>query len=141
MRCLRPAPNKRAVIIDMVGNCYRHGLPTEPREWSLTGRVSCHNESAEPDILVRQCKSCLRVYSGTSRICPYCGAEQPKTKREIEQDEKAELERIEAIERRKKQIEQGRAKTLEQLIAVGRERGYKNPVFWARMVYNGRNRR
>lgn len=141
MRCLRPAPNKRAVIIDMVGNCYRHGLPTEPREWSLTGRVSCRNESAEPDILVRQCKSCLRVYSGTSRICPYCGAEQPKTKREIEQDEKAELERIEAIERRKKQIEQGQAKTLEQLIALGRERGYKNPVFWARMVYKGRNKK
>ena len=81
------------------------------------------------------------MYSGTSRICPYCGAEQPKTKREIEQDEKAELERIEAIERRKKQIEQGQAKTLEQLIALGRKRGYKNPVFWARMVYNGRNKK
>lgn len=138
MRCLRPAPGKRAVIYDMVGNCFRHGLPTETREWSLTGRITCKNESAEPDILVRQCKSCLRVYSGTGRICPYCGEEQPKTRREIEQDEKAELERIEKIERRNKRKEQGRAETLEELIAIGHSRGYKNPVFWARMVYNSR---
>jgi superfamily II DNA or RNA helicase len=141
MRCLRPAPGKRAVIYDMVGNCFRHGLPTETREWSLTGRITCKNESAEPDILVRQCKTCLRVYSGTGRICPYCGEEQPKTRREIEQDEKAELERIEKIERRNKRKEQGRAETLEELIAIGHSRGYKNPVFWARMVYNSRNKK
>ncbi|OQB60154.1 MAG: type I restriction enzyme EcoKI subunit R [Tenericutes bacterium ADurb.Bin140] len=141
MRCLRPAPGKRAVIYDMVGNCFRHGLPTETREWSLTGRMPCKNESAEPDILVRQCKNCLRVYSGTGRICPYCGEEQPKTRREIEQDEKVELERIEKIERRDKRREQGRAETLEELIAIGRSRGYKNPVFWARMVYNSRTKK
>jgi len=141
MRCLRPAPGKRAVIYDMVGNCFRHGLPTETREWSLTGRVSCRNESAEPDILVRQCKNCLRVYSGTGRICPYCGTNNGLTRKEIEQDEKAELERIEKIERRDKRREQGRAETLEELIAIGRGRGYKNPVFWARMVYNSRNRK
>jgi superfamily II DNA or RNA helicase len=141
MRCLRPAPGKRAVIYDMVGNCFRHGLPTETREWSLTGRVSCRNESAEPDILVRQCKNCLRVYSGTGRVCPYCGTNNGLTRKEIEQDEKAELERIEKIERRDKRREQGRAETLEELIAIGRSRGYKNPVFWARMVYNSRTKK
>ena len=59
-------------------------------------------------------------------------------RKEKEQDEKAELERIEKIERRDKRREQGRAETLEELIAIGNSRGYKNPVFWARMVYNSR---
>lgn len=141
MRCLRPADGKRAVIYDLVGNCFRHGLPTEPRVWSLDGKTPCRNESAEPDVLCRQCKTCLKVYSGVSRICPYCGAEQPKTRREIEQDEKAELERIEKIERIEKRREQGRANTLEQLVQLGRARGYKNPLFWARCVLNNRNKK
>lgn len=140
-RALRGREGKRAIILDFVNNVNRHGLPTETREWSLTGRITCKNESADPDILVRQCKNCLRVYSGTGRICPYCGEEQPKTRREIEQDEKAELERIEKIERRNKRKEQGRAETLEELIAIGHSRGYKNPVFWARMVYNSRTKK
>jgi superfamily II DNA or RNA helicase len=133
MRCLRPAPNKRAVIYDMVGNCFRHGLPTEPREWSLTGRVSCRNESAEPDILVRQCKNCLRVYSGTDKICPYCGTDNGKTRKEIEQDEKAELERITEINKRKDKEELREAgQSLEALQAYGRSKGYAPGWAWQR---------
>lgn len=35
MRCMRYRPDKRAVIIDHVGNYARHGLPDDDREWTL----------------------------------------------------------------------------------------------------------
>lgn len=137
MRCLRPGPGKRAVIYDMVGNVYRHGIPTEPRDWSLTQARRCRNASAEPDLLVRECKTCHRVYTGTASLCPYCGAENGKTRKEIEQDTAAELERVQKVERRK----QGMARSYEQLVEIGRQRGYKNPEFWARAVWRGRTER
>ncbi|MFN4244505.1 MAG: DEAD/DEAH box helicase, partial [Tepidisphaerales bacterium] len=38
-RALRTAPGKEAaIILDHVGNSQRHGLPDDPREWSLLGR-------------------------------------------------------------------------------------------------------
>ncbi|NCA68317.1 MAG: DEAD/DEAH box helicase, partial [Clostridia bacterium] len=66
-RCLTPVKGKVATIIDFVGNCYTHGMPTEKRIYTLNATRRTQNASREPDILVRQCKSCLRVYSGTSR--------------------------------------------------------------------------
>ena len=41
MRAMRPDdsnPDKRAVIIDHVGNVFRHGMPDEDREWSLESK-------------------------------------------------------------------------------------------------------
>ena len=38
-----------------------------------------------------------------------------------------------------KKAEQGRAKTLEQLIELGRSRGYKHPVGWARKIMASRH--
>ena len=140
MRCLRPAPGKRAVIYDMVGNAYRHGLPTERRAWSLDGKVKCRNKDAEPDVIVRQCQECFRVYSGVGTTCPYCGAMQPKTKRQIEQEEQAELERITEIKKKESRRAQGRAQTEEQLITLAKTRGYKNPVWWARMIMRSRKK-
>lgn len=41
MRPLRPDPDnpsKVAVIIDHVGNCFRHGLPNALQEWTLDSK-------------------------------------------------------------------------------------------------------
>ena len=141
MRCLRPADGKRAIIYDLVGNCYRHGLPTEAREWSLTKDNKVRNANGEPDIIARRCHNCELIYSGTASVCPYCGYENGKTPRQIEQEKAIELERIEAIERKKAKREEGMARTLEELIAIGKDRGYKNPVYWAKMKISGRKRR
>ena len=35
---------------------------------------------------------------------------------------------------------QGRAQTLDELIAIGRAKGYKSPEFWARRVLSGRKK-
>ena len=31
-------PDKRAIIIDHVGNVFRHGMPDEDRDWSLESK-------------------------------------------------------------------------------------------------------
>lgn len=138
-RCLTPMEGKRAVIIDFVGNCYAHGLPTEPRKYTLQPS-KIRNASREPDVIIRECKQCFRVYRGSDRICPYCGHDNGKTKREIEQEEKAELERITELKRKQARQEVGMARTKEQLMAIGRKRGYKNPSYWADQILASRRR-
>jgi superfamily II DNA or RNA helicase len=140
-RCLTPRKDKRAIIIDFVGNCYAHGTPTEPREYTLDSTIKVRNSSREPEVLVRQCKNCLRVYKGTSPVCPYCDYNNGKTQKQIQEDEKAELEEFKRRERMEKRREVGRETTLEGLIAIGRKRHYKDPEYWARMVLKNRNRR
>lgn len=141
MRCLRPNEDKRAVIYDLVGNVFRHGLPTENREWSLKGKIKVRNKAGVPDVITRMCNKCYRVYSGTNRICPYCGFDNGKTEREIEQDKQAELEKITELEKKHKRIEVGMCKGLSELIALAKKRGYKNPKYWANMVLKGRRNR
>lgn len=138
MRCLRPAEDKRAIIYDLVGNCYRHGLPTEPREWSLTKDNKVRNASGEEDVVVRRCHNCELIYSGTASVCSYCGHDNGKTRKQLERDKAVELERIEAIERKKAKREVGMARSLDDLIAIGKQRGYKNPRYWAMMILNSR---
>jgi superfamily II DNA or RNA helicase len=136
-RCLTPLPNKRSIIIDYVRNCYAHGMPTEQRIYDLKPS-KIRNASREPDVLVRMCKNCLLVYAGKNSICPYCGFENGKTKKQIEADEKAELERITEIKRKQARQEVGMAKTESELIAIGKKRGYKNPRYWAQMILSSR---
>ena len=136
-RCLTPLPNKRSIIIDFVGNCYAHGMPTEPRIYELKPQ-KIRNATREPDVLVRMCKSCFRVYAGSSPKCPYCGFDNGKTKKEIEADEKAELERVTALNRKKARLEVAMCKTVEELTAVGIRRGYRNPKYWAMTIINSR---
>lgn len=136
-RCLTPRSGKRAIIIDFVGNCYAHGMPTEKRVYTL-GPSKPRNPSREPDVLIRECERCFRVYKGTAPICPYCGHDNGKTRKEIEADEKAELERITESKRKQARIEVGMAKTESDLVAIGIKRGYKNPRYWAKCIMQSR---
>lgn len=137
-RCLTPRPSKRAIIIDYVGNVYTHGMPTEKREYTLNNIIKIRNVSREPEIIARECTHCLRVYPGNNRICPYCGFDNGKTRKQIEADNKAELERITAIKRKQARMEVGMARTEAALIEIARKRGYKNPRYFAKMVLFGR---
>lgn len=125
MRCMRYKPGKTAYIYDFCGNCYEHGLPDDDREWTLDSKTShSRNPSSEPDVLVRICKKCLRAYPGKSPICLYCNTDNGKTKKEIEQERKAELERITEIEKKQKRMEVGRSRNFEDLIRIAKDRGY-----------------
>ena len=68
MRSMRYMPGKTAIIIDHVGNCYRHGLPDDDREWSLEPK-----EKQEESVKIRVCKNCYSVYPPTLDHCPFCG--------------------------------------------------------------------
>lgn len=139
-RCLTPMINKKAIIIDYVGNCYTHGMPTEKRIYSKQ-QTKLRNSSREPDLIVRECAKCFLVYKGNGRICPYCGFDNGKTKKQIEIEEKAELERITELKVKQARKEVGMARTEHDLIELGRRRGYKNPAYWAKMIIAGRKHR
>lgn len=137
-RVLTPNKGKKAVIIDFVGNCFIHGMPTEKREWNLDKPAKARNPSGENGIIIRQCPNCYKTYQPTTRICPYCKYEAPKTEREIKVEEKAELEKIQKIEKFKRKKEIYDCKTYPQLIQYAKEHGYKNPGGWAYYILNSR---
>lgn len=138
MRCLTYFPGKEAIIYDLVGNVFRHGLPTNDQEWSLKKRIKRENDISL-ETKVRECKFCFRVYSPPNRICPYCKHDNGQTKEEIKIQRDKELKEITEMKKKKMRSEQGRAQTYEQLVELGRSRGYNNPSGWAYMVL--RNRR
>ena len=137
-RALRPAPGKdRAIILDHVGNCLRHGLPDDQREWTLDGlpRSARSKSDDEPDVTVKQCEKCFAVFK-PSLVCPACGHVHAPKAREIQQND-GELEEVDAnLLRAQQRQEVGKARTLEQLIEVAKRRGYN--VRWAYNVFNAR---
>lgn len=70
-RCLRRKPDGgRAVILDHVGNCTRHGMPDEPRAWSLDGKKA--RAGAPP---VRTCRTCYATFPAAA--APVCKIDDP----------------------------------------------------------------
>lgn len=147
MRCMRYLPGKTAKIIDCCSNHLRVGLPDEDREWSLSEPVRKRRElSSEGNFYVRTCPECYMAFA-TAPKCPFCGTEYPLHPREIQAKQEIELARITAEEaarvneaKKSARIEQGRAQSFEELVKLGRSRGYKNPAFWAAQVMRGRKR-
>jgi hypothetical protein len=62
------------------------------------------------------------------------------TLEQIDRDKMNQL-REEEYQRRVRMDERKSAKTLEELIELGRSRGYKNPAYWARNVLKGREKK
>ena len=147
MRCMRYLPGKTAKIIDCVGNYTRIGLPDDDREWSLekpTRKRGLTDKNG--NFYIRCCPECYMTFA-TAPVCPFCGTEYPLHPREIRAKQEIELQRITAEEaekvaeaKKKSRIEQGRANTFEELVRLGKQRGYKNPAFWAAQVMRGRKR-
>lgn len=144
-RALRYKPNKKAVIIDMVGNYNRFQLPDEPYEWSLTQSVRKRKQYNEDGTLsIRQCSECFRCFK-TAPKCPWCGKEYEVKGRELKQIQDVELKKIEEIkllEEEQKRIdarrEQAQAQTFEELVRLAQKRGYKKPTAWAYFIMKGR---
>ncbi|WGH28569.1 P-loop containing nucleoside triphosphate hydrolase [Vibrio phage 13VV501A] len=61
------------LIIDMVGNVKRHGLPDAPRQWSLDRREKRGKSDANDGAPVKTCPECMGVYQIGPTRCPYCG--------------------------------------------------------------------
>ena len=122
MRSMRYMPGKTAIIIDHVGNCYRHGLPDDDREWSLEPK---HKQ--EKIIKIRECKACFAVYSPKLDRCPYCGAEAAHEKRTVNRKtvdvDLKEIRRQEHI--RNTRLQDATFETWEEIVEFQKIKKYK----------------
>jgi DNA repair protein RadD len=126
---------EQAIILDHAGNCFRHGLPTEHREWDLTDdKVKASQIKAWG---LRKCDRCYAVFSNAIDKCPECGhvhEPKPKPMKMVA----GELVPIEEVEIKKKEAKRELAgeKTLEDWKAIARQRGYN--IGWAYHRFNAR---
>lgn len=142
-RGLRPADGKSGLIIfDHVGNCLRHGLPDDDREWSLEGREKGKRKAAaEDEVKIKQCGSCYAVFRPGPQECPSCGAPVAGAQRELEVVD-GELQKVDKLAIRKEQKkEQGQARTLDDLVALGLRRKMARADAWAAITFAARTGR
>lgn len=144
-RALRASPGKsHAIILDHVGNHTRHGLPDDDHEWSLDGVKKATNKNGD-DLKVKTCKGCLAVFRANLPSCPECGLIPETKERKPPKEVRGDLVEIKKEQMKARMMAQSqerkRASSLDELVALGKSRGYKNPQAWAEHVINGRNRR
>ena len=137
-RALRPYPGKtNAIILDHVGNCLRHGLAEQERDWDLGGREKRLKKSSLVE--TKQCSKCFAIFAGT--VCPQCGSQREIATREIEEVD-GELQRLsieDISKKREERREEGKCKTLDDFRALAKLRGYK--LGWAFFRWQARQRK
>jgi hypothetical protein len=85
------------------------------------------------------CEECF--FSGEPfSVCPVCGHEVERQARTIQQVEGTLVELDKEMLARVRKKEQRQAKTLEDLIELGRSRGYRYPEAWAKRIYGFRSK-
>lgn len=121
-RALRPKKDGgEAIILDHVGNCIRHGLAEDDREWSLGGAE--RRKQKERESLPRQCRQCFAIFDGMK--CPQCGF-LPTTKGRTIEEQEGELQKLEeSAVRQGAKREERQCVTLEDWQALAKKRGYK----------------
>ena len=97
-RALRICEGKKdALIIDMVGNYLRHGLPSNPKVRKPKDKQD-KKEKKEKGQNV--CPECFEIVEGTETICPNCGALLAAKQEQKEINEKVKLMEIEEEKKR-----------------------------------------
>ncbi|MCM0758078.1 DEAD/DEAH box helicase [Sporomusa sphaeroides DSM 2875] len=122
MRLDKENPGKVAVIIDHVGNLYRHGLPDEDREWSLEGKKKKPSEKQE--FPLKQCPKCYGAHR-PAPICPYCMHVYVVEERTGPEQRAGELAEIIELEKKRKKEEVKRARDVVTLEQIAMARGYR----------------
>jgi len=130
MRCMRYKPDKKAIIIDHVGNFRNFGYPSDDREWTIEDREKV-SKKTDPDTIY-SCEECFGVFrEWDNGHCPYCGAGKPQSLLDAEQ---AEAERIadEMEKVRKSKLPLSEAKTLSEVFDIAKAReSVKQPLPYA----------
>ncbi len=126
-RGLRIEEGKQALIIlDHVGNTWRHGLPDDDREWKLEcTRSRGSDEDAGPAL--RHCPVCFAVFRATLGACPHCG-QTYQVEAKLPAEEEGDLQEIEAAAhrmKRERKREEGQAQGMHALVALAKERNYR----------------
>jgi superfamily II DNA or RNA helicase len=146
-RVMRPSAGKiDCIILDHAGLVSQHGFADDAREWTLDGKKkNSRKNEGEKAPSVRICDECFAAYSRAEHpdSCPECGKVTENKGREIEVNEDENLveitpEMMQAMRERKK-IELKSARTKDDLITLGKSRGYNFPHAWADRILGQRN--
>ena len=78
-RALRMLAGKPyGLVIDLVSNVLRHGLPDKPHYWSLDRRDKRAKSAPDPEMIdLTVCRDCSRPYERALPACPHCGWSPP----------------------------------------------------------------
>jgi DNA repair protein RadD len=140
-RALRPVPGKtHAIILDHANNAATHGLPCENREWSLQG-IERRTKKQDAQQSIKICASCFAAQLPGSTLCKFCGYAFPAKPRVIDEVDGDLVEIDTSTIKQARRQEQGMAASLSELIAIGKQRGYRKPEWWAKQVFNSRQRK
>ncbi len=125
------AGKESCVILDHVGNTWRHGLPDDDREWTLDPVRKRKSKAEEEEAMpaLRHCAECFAIFRASLQECPDCGATY-KINGKVPDAEDGELHEIDPERHRiMRKREEGMADGLEGLTALAVKRGYK--LGWA----------
>ncbi|WP_434132715.1 DEAD/DEAH box helicase [Sporomusa sphaeroides] len=123
MRIDEDNPNKVAVIIDHVGNLYRHGMPDEDREWSLEG-IKKKKPSEKLEFSMKVCPKCYGAHK-PAPICPYCKYVYTAKEQAAPEQRAGELAEIIELEKKKRKEEIRKARDVVTLEQIAMSSGYK----------------
>ena len=77
-RAMRIDHGRDALIIDCVGNIWRHEAPDVSHGWDLHSPEPVEKEKTPQErVTMRVCVHCATVYPSLQPACPTCGKEQP----------------------------------------------------------------
>ncbi|XEQ93298.1 Putative DNA repair helicase RadD [Sporomusa carbonis] len=127
MRAMRPDddnPGKVAIIIDAVGNVYRHGLPDEDRVWTLDGTKKKKSSNEKMEFPLKQCPKCFSAHR-PAPVCPYCQYKYPVEERTGPEQRAGELAEIVELEKIRRKEEVRKARDVVTLEQIALARGYK----------------
>lgn len=123
-RALRIAPGKqRAVILDHTGNVWRHGMPDENRDWSLTEGIVKPPKPAEIAERIRQCPECYYTHEYAPE-CPACGYRYKVKKKRAPSYIEGVLKEVTLTDEVFNEL-RIKAKTFADLAKLGKAKGYK----------------
>ena len=128
-----------AIILDHAGMTHQHGFPCQDREWTLKGRDKSKSKSAS-SVSVRICSKCFMAVQSFMKSCPGCGFVFEIKSREVEHvdGELREVNPNEVVHKYDRINENWQAKTFNELVEIGKRRGYKSPYAWAKFTFNAR---
>lgn len=138
----RPYKDKGdCIVLDHVGNCFRHGFPSDDREWSLDGAKKRQKKNEATVVSIQRCPACFAIHRPATH-CPQCGHAYiaGAKRREIKQVEGdlVEIKRAATIKRKREERD---CRTLEDFIELGKSRGYRFYEQWAQKRYAFRQAR
>lgn len=138
MRALRYQKDKKAIIIDHVGNYDMHKFPNSDREWTIEDRQNQSKKgNTENEMPIKQCEYCHMINHAKSKVCSGCGENLPIEESEIKVLEDAKLEKLDTFkvktdygivrirkEYGNKKVED--LKTIDDLFLFAKARNYKD---------------